>query len=115
EAIAQLDLQKLKETCKVFDDAKVKDHHAILPTGKIPGGLPLHQGRLFDAVVTRLVAIFFPPCIKEVTTVEGEADGVGFRARGVRVVDPGWTVLYPKKGEKSDKADKAKGEDDAEV
>src|SRR6185436_12511172 len=43
------------------------------------------------------------------------ADGVGFRARGVRVVDPGWTVLYPKKGEKSDKADKAKGEDDAEV
>ncbi len=119
EAIAPLDFTKLKETCKVFDDAKVSDHHAILPTGKIPTSLPLHQGRVFDAVVTRLIAIFYPPCIKEVTTVEGDADGTSFRARGVRVVDPGFTVLYPKKGEKADKPDKdgakSKGDDDPDA
>ena len=43
----------------------------------------------------RLIAAFYPACVKEITTVNGTSDDVPFRARGVRVVDPGWTVLYP--------------------
>ena len=46
-------------------------------------------------VVTRLIAAFYPVCVKEVTTALGDANGVPFRARGVRIVEPGWTILYP--------------------
>ena len=75
----------------------MRDHHAILPTTKRPGELPPAQRMVHDAVVTRLIAAFYPACVKEVTTVLGESNGVPFRARGVRVVEPGWTVLYPRK------------------
>jgi DNA topoisomerase-3 len=54
------------------------------------------MSKVFDAVVTRLVAVFYPACVKEVTTVSGLSNGVPFRARGVRVLDPGWTALYPR-------------------
>lgn len=117
EAIGRLDLGKLQEACKVFDDKKVSDHHAILPTGKSPDSLSPTQRHIFDAVLTRLIAIFYPPCVKEVTTVDAEADGVPFRARGVRIVDPGWTILYPKAPKKDTKAkdkDKADGEEEPE-
>jgi DNA topoisomerase III len=107
DAIGKLDLAKLKENAKVFDDAKVSDHHAILPTGRSPGPLAPAHAHVFDAVFTRLIAVFYPSCVKEVTTAIGAADGVEFKARGVRVVEPGWTALYPKRAEK--KADK-KGE-----
>jgi DNA topoisomerase-3 len=95
DEIGRLDLQNLPFTGRIVNDAKVSDHHAILPTGKRPGELPPAQQQVFDAVVTRLIAAFYPVCVKEVTTVAGEANAVPFRARGVRVLDPGWTVLYP--------------------
>lgn len=112
-AIAKLDLAKLKPTCKVFDDAKVADHHAILPTGKEPGSMPPDHAHVFRAVVTRLIAIFYPACVKEVTTAIGEADGVEFKARGVRMVEPGWTALYPRREKaKAEKKDPAKSDGD---
>lgn len=95
EAVGRLDLSKLAFTGRIVDDAKVRDHHAIIPTGKVPGDLPPAQRAVFDAVLLRLIACFYPACVKDVTTVTGEANGVAFRARGVRVVEPGWTVLYP--------------------
>jgi DNA topoisomerase-3 len=104
EAIGRLDLTKLAFTGRVVDDAKVRDHHAIIPTGKGPGDLPPAERAVFDAVLLRLIACFYPVCVKEVTTVTGESNGVPFRARGVRVVEPGWTVLYPAR-EEDKKAD----------
>ncbi|WP_435011724.1 DNA topoisomerase 3 [Tundrisphaera lichenicola] len=95
--IGKLDLDRLPFSGRIVDDAKVGDHHAIIPTGKKPGNLAPGTQKVFDAVVVRLIAAFYPSCVKEVTTVEGESAGVPFRARGVRVVDPGWTVLYPRK------------------
>ena len=62
-----------------------------------PGDLPPAAQKVFDAVVIRLIAAFYPACVKEVTTVAGVSNGVPFRARGVRVLEPGWTVLYPRK------------------
>jgi DNA topoisomerase-3 len=93
--IGRLNLRILPFTGRIVNDAKVGDHHAILPTGKRPGDLPPARQKVFDAVVTRLIAAFYPACVKEVTTVAGESNAVPFRARGVRILDPGWTVLYP--------------------
>ena len=95
--IGKLNLQALTFTGRIINDAKVSDHHAIIPTGKRPGELAPGAQKVFDAVVTRLIAVFYPACVKEVTTVNGTSNEVPFRAKGVRVLDPGWTVLYPRK------------------
>jgi DNA topoisomerase III len=95
--IGKLNSQALTFTGRIINDAKVRDHHAIIPTGKRPGELAPGAQKVFDAVVTRLIAVFYPACVKEVTTVNGASNEVPFRAKGVRVLDPGWTVLYPRK------------------
>jgi DNA topoisomerase III len=92
--IAKLDLGKLPYTRRIVNDAKVTDHHAIIPTGKSPGGLGSEAAKVFDAVLTRLIAVFYPACVKEITTVDGVSNGVAFQAKGARVLDPGWTALY---------------------
>jgi len=91
--IDQLNLDSLPFTGRVVNDRKVSDHHAIIPVGAVPTSLPSSQEKVFDAVVKRFIAAFYPPCLKEVTTVDGKASTVPFRARGVRVVQPGWTEL----------------------
>jgi DNA topoisomerase-3 len=96
EDIGRLDLEALRLSGRIVNDRKVTDHHAIIPTGKLPGDLLPLLRKVFDAVVTRLIAALYPPCMKEVTTVSGLSNGVPFRARGVRVLDPGWTALYPR-------------------
>ena len=100
--IGKLNLQALAFTGRIINDAKVSDHHAIIPTGKRPGELAPAAQKVFDAVVTRLIAVFYPACVKEVTTVNGTSNEVPFRARGVRVLDPGWTVLYPRKARRQE-------------
>jgi DNA topoisomerase-3 len=97
DAIDKLNLDKLAKSKRVFDDNKITDHHAIIPTGQLPNGLPPERRKVFDAIVTRLVAVFYPPCVKAVTIVDVQVAGFAFRARGTRIVDPGWTSLYPRK------------------
>ncbi len=100
--IDQLDLDSLPFTGRIVNDRKVSDHHAIIPVGALPTSLPSPQEKVFDAVVTRFIAAFYPACLKEVTTVDGTANEVPFRARGVRVVQPGWTELEQPAREKED-------------
>lgn len=109
EEIERLQLDSLRFTGRIVNDAKVTDHHAILPTGKLPDGLAGPQARVFESIVTRLIAAFYPPCEKEVTTVEARSAEVPFRARGYRILDPGWTILEPRKPRKA-----ANQNDDAE-
>jgi DNA topoisomerase-3 len=97
--IGKLDLGALAYTGRLIDDKKVSDHHAIIPTGKAPGALAPDAEKVYDAVVVRLIDAFYPACRKEVTSVAGVSNGVPFRARGVRILEPGWTVLYPRKEE----------------
>jgi DNA topoisomerase-3 len=101
DEIGRLDLNALCFSGRIINDRKVTDHHAIIPTGKLPRDLSPLLSKVFDAVVTRLIAALYPPCVKEVTTVSGLSNGVPFRARGVRVLDPGWTALYPRKRDDS--------------
>jgi DNA topoisomerase-3 len=102
DEISKLPLGALPFNSRIVDDKKVGDHHAIIPTGKVLESLSARDQRVYDAIVIRLIAAFSPPCLKEVTTVEGESNKVTFRARGVRIVSPGWTALYPPKPSNAD-------------
>lgn len=114
EEIGRLELDSLRFTGRIVNDAKVTDHHAILPTGKLPDGLAGPQARVFESIVTRLIAAFYPPCEKEVTTVDARSAEVPFRARGYRILDPGWTILEPRKPRKPTNQDDD-SEDDAQT
>lgn len=109
--IGELDLENLKFSKRVVDDSKISDHHAIIPTDSLPKKLNDQEKIVYNAILTRLIAAFYPPCIKSVTTVEANCDSEAFRARGTRISDPGWQALYPaneklkKKGRKPDKQD----------
>ncbi|MHC4995948.1 MAG: DNA topoisomerase 3, partial [Planctomycetota bacterium] len=92
-----IDTSKLTSTSRIYNDKKVTDHHAIIPTGKAPGALQPASQRVYDAVALRLIAAHHGDCVKDVTTVQGSAGDTKFRARGVRVIEPGWTKLYPQK------------------
>ncbi len=93
---------------RVFDDAKVSDHHAIIPTGKIEA-LGGEAQLVFDAVATRLVQVFLGDRVQDVTTAHATAAKVPFRARGVVVTEPGWSVLEPKVKESGKAKGKARG------
>ena len=97
--ILPLDLANLTFSSRIINDKKVSDHHAIIPTGKTPQGLSHQSQTVFDAIATRLIAVFYPSCVKEVTTIDGHAGEVAFQAKGVRMLTPGWSVLYPKKSD----------------
>ncbi len=97
---------KLRKSKKVFDNSKVTDHHAIIPTGQpVRGGLSPAEMNIFDLVARRFISVFHPDCEFEQTTVEGKAEGYNFKASGKVITDPGWKVVYQK-----DKAEEA-GED----
>ncbi|MBM82656.1 MAG: DNA topoisomerase III [Planctomycetaceae bacterium] len=95
--ISKLDLGKLNFSARIINDKKVSDHHAIIPTGQVPSSLPPDEQKVWDAVVTRFIAAFYPPCLKDVTTVDAISNQIPFRARGTEIVDPGWTVLEKRK------------------
>ncbi|HCN07619.1 MAG TPA: DNA topoisomerase III [Lentisphaeria bacterium] len=97
EAVEPLDTSRLNFSSRIVNDSKVSDHHALIPTGKVPGKLDELQRKVYDAIVIRFIAAFYPPCLKDVTTVDAQANQIPFRARGVTIVDPGWTTLYPRK------------------
>ncbi len=97
DALRPLNLDRLNFNARIVNDSKVTDHHAIIPTAAKAGSLPPAASKVYDAIVTRLIAVFYPPCLKDVTTVDANSNSVRFRARGVQLVDPGWTALYPRK------------------
>lgn len=98
EEIGALDLEALTFGKRIVDDKKVSDHHAVLPTEVLGGRLSGDERRLYDAVVLRLIAVFYPACVQAVTVVEALAGEVPFRARGKVMLEPGWRVLYDKTG-----------------
>ncbi len=111
----RVDPANLPITRRVFDDTKVTDHHAIIPTGNQPGGLDGESAKVYDAILRRLLQFFLPDRLRDVTSVEGEAAGVGFKARGVHTVDPGWAALeYAAAAKKKTPSKKGKGDDDGD-
>ncbi|MBO5252212.1 MAG: DNA topoisomerase 3 [Bacteroidaceae bacterium] len=86
----------LPKSKKVFDNSKVTDHHAIIPTGQNPQNLTDMEKRVFDLVARRFIAVFYPDCKVATTTVIGEADGIEFKTTGKRILDMGWRVIFAK-------------------
>lgn len=86
--------KKLAKSKKVFDNAKVTDHHAIIPTGVQPQGLTDMERQVFDLVARRFIAVFYPDCKFSTTTVIGEVNKVEFKVNGKQISSPGWKVLF---------------------
>ena len=91
---APLEGKPLPKTKKVFDNAKVTDHHAIIPTGQPPVNLTDMEQRVFDLVTRRFIAAFYPDCKFATTTVLGQAGGIEFKATGKQILEPGWRVVF---------------------
>ncbi len=85
----------IRKSTKVFNDKKVTDHHAIIPTG-VEKTLPADEQNIYDAITRRFIAAFYPDCIVSNNTVIGEVDGVRFKATGKEILEEGWRVLFPK-------------------
>jgi DNA topoisomerase-3 len=85
---------KLPKTKKVFDNKKVTDHHAIIPTGVAPVNLTTDERKLFDLVAKRFIANFYPECKISTTTVLGEAAELEFKVSGKQILEPGWRVVF---------------------
>lgn len=94
EEIARLNLAKLPFSKRIIDDSKVSDHHAIIPTGVAPRGLNAHEQLVYEAIITQFIAAFYPVCVKNITTVDGVSNEVKFEAKGMQIVEPGWTALF---------------------
>jgi DNA topoisomerase-3 len=101
DQIAPLDVSRLPFTKRIIDDKKVTDHHAIIPTGILPGNLGHHEQLVYSAVVTQFIAAFYPECLKKITTIDGVSADVDFQAKGTQIIEPGWTILFPRKKKKS--------------
>ncbi len=91
-----LDNGWVKPSPRVFNNAKVSDHHAIIPTGASPSNLDEYEMKLYDMVARRLVAVFFPPAKYEVTKRTTTVEGETFRTEGKVLREAGWREVYGK-------------------
>lgn len=85
---------KLLKRKKVFDNSKVTDHHAIIPTGVSPAAMTDMERNVYDLLTRRFIAIFYPDCKFATTTVLGEAAEIAFKATGKQILEPGWRNVF---------------------
>jgi DNA topoisomerase-3 len=104
--------QKIKKSTKVFNDSKVTDHHAIIPTG-FEKNLLANEQNVYDAIARHFIAAFYADCIVANTTVIGEVEGIKFKATGKEILEEGWRVVLPKP-KKSTNSKTSKGKEEEE-
>ena len=107
-----LEASKLPKSKKVFDNSKVTDHHAIIPTNVDPASVFLtrEEKLVYDIVAKRFIAAFYPDCEFSTTTVMARVNDYEFKATGKEILKDGWRVIYNK--EKTNTEAKDKDEDD---
>lgn len=106
-------LQKaIRKSSTVFNDKKVTDHHAIIPTGeeKLVSG---NEKLVYDSIVRRFLAVFYPDCKVAKTQVNAEVDAVKFVANGKEILKPGWRVLFQKEDKGDDDMETKKEDEEA--
>lgn len=105
----------LKKSKKVFDNKKVTDHHAIIPTGvPLPSGLTLNENRIYDLIALRFIAAFYPDAKTATTTVLAEVEGMELKATGKEILDPGWRVVLSSQKGKEDATNPGNKEEQGE-
>lgn len=109
--------KKLPKNKKVFDNSKVTDHHAIIPTGVPPMGLTDMEANVYDLIAKRFISVFYPDCKFSTTTVLGEVinadygktEKIEFKVSGKEILEPGWRVVYSKDSKENDEDDTTDG------
>ena len=108
--------KQLPKSKKVFDNSKVTDHHAIIPTGVAPSGLTDMEANVYDLVAKRFISAFYPDCKFSTTTVMGKVENtdngkvekVEFKVSGKEILDPGWRAVYARDTQNADEEDSKK-------
>ena len=108
--ISPLQGKTLPKSSRVFDDNKVTDHHALIPTGEPPGtSLSADELNVYDLIVRRFIGVFYPPCIIAQTIVHAHVVAEKFKVTGNAILDLGWkSVVRNVDEEKKDSDDKLK-------
>ena len=104
---------KIPKSKKVFDNSKVTDHHAIIPTGESPSVLVGDERKLYHLIALRFIAVFYPDCRFQQTTITGHVDDVVFKTNGKVITDPGWRILFDNPSQK--KAEQDSDEENADA
>lgn len=86
--------KKIKKEKRVFDNKKVTDHHAIIPTGVRANNVSADERKVYDLITRRFIAAFYPNCKISTTTVLGEVSKIEFKVTGKQILDPGWRVVF---------------------
>lgn len=86
----------LPKSKKVFDNSKVTDHHAIIPTGQRPNNLTDIERKVYDMVALRFIAAFYPPCQVSNTTVLAQVGEIPFKVTGREILEQGWREVFAK-------------------
>ena len=97
--------QPIPKSKAVFDDKKVTDHHAIIPTGVNPSGISPTENQIYDLIAKRFIAVFYPECKISTTTVLGKVGQLEFKATGKQIISPGWRVVYQDEKQVAEKND----------
>ena len=84
----------LRKSKKVFNNKKVTDHHAIIPTGIPMSGITPDEQSIYNTITKRFISVFYPDCTVSNTTVKGHVDKVEFKATGKQIIHPGWRDVY---------------------
>lgn len=95
--------KKLTKSKKVFNNTKVTDHHAIIPTGVYPSGLVDNEKKVYNLITRRFIAAFYPACEFSTTTVEGEVEKFKFKTTGKQILDKGWRVVFENDADEGEK------------
>jgi DNA topoisomerase III len=96
--------KKIKKSPKVFNDKKVTDHHAIIPTG-VQSNLQYNQQQVYDIITKRFIAVFYDDCLVANTTVIGKAADVLFKTTGKEILKKGFRVVFEDPNAKEKEAD----------
>ncbi len=106
--------ESLPKSKKVFDNKKVTDHHAIIPTGQRPDRMDADEKKVYDLVALHFIANFYPDCEISQTTVLGAVKEVVFKVTGKEILSPGWRVVFPPK-QSANPSQQAQNEGDADT
>ena len=104
----------LPKSKKVFDNKKVTDHHAIIPTGQRPDAMTADEKKVYDLVALHFIAAFYPECEVSNTTVLAKAGEIDFKVTGREVLKPGWRTVFEKESDKSDYSENSDSSDNSD-
>ena len=126
QAESLLTQAKLPKSKKVFDNKKVTDHHAIIPTGQRPDNLTDNERKVFNLIALRFIAAFYPDCqvstttvlaevpISQISNLKSQISNVPFRVTGREILSPGWRAVFEgdSQGRFRDVTGTSQGDDD---